>query len=60
LAAQDNQLVIRPAQRPRAGWDEQFKRMAERGDDRLLDADAASLTEWGEDEWEWVQNPSTP
>ena len=54
LAVQDNQLVIRPVQRPRAGWDEQFKQMAERGDDRLLDAEALSLTRWDADEWEWA------
>ncbi len=54
LAVQDNQLVIRPAQRPRNGWDEQFRLMAERGDDRLLDAEAASLTAWGATEWDWV------
>jgi hypothetical protein len=40
---QDNQLVIRPVQRPRDGWDEQFKLMAERGDNRLLGAEASSL-----------------
>jgi antitoxin MazE len=50
---QDNQVVIRPIQRPRDGWDEQFRRMAERGDDGLLDAEVASLTEWDVDEWEW-------
>jgi antitoxin MazE len=50
---QDNQVVIRPIQCSRHGWDEQFKQMAERGDDRLLDAEVASLTGWDVDEWEW-------
>ncbi len=54
LAVEGNQLVVRPAQRPRRGWDEKFKLMAERGDDYLLDAEAASLTEWDADEWEWA------
>ncbi len=54
LAVQQNQLVIRPVQRPRHGWDEQLKLMAERGDDRLLDAEAVSLTQWDVDEWEWT------
>jgi antitoxin MazE len=54
LAVQQNQLVIRPVQRPRHGWDEQLKLMAERGDDRLLDAEAVSLTQWDADEWEWT------
>ncbi len=56
---QDNQLVNRPVRRPRDGWDEQFKLMAECGDDRLLDAEAASLTQWDADEWECPQNTST-
>jgi len=54
LAVQQNQLVIRPVQRPRHGWDEQLSLMAERGDDRLLDAEAVSLTQWDGDEWEWT------
>jgi antitoxin MazE len=37
LSVRGDQLVIRPAKRPRSGWEEQFARMAERGDDRLLD-----------------------
>ncbi len=45
--------IMRPVQRPRDGWDERFKLMAERGDDRLLDAEAASLTDWDGNEWEW-------
>jgi antitoxin MazE len=48
-----DQLVIRSAHAPRSGWDEQFKIMAEAGDDRLLDEEAVSLTEWDEVEWEW-------
>ncbi len=38
---------------PRQGWEEQYQRMAENGDDALLDADALSLTKWDETEWEW-------
>lgn len=51
VTVQPNQLVIRPAHRPRHDWDEQFRTMAERADDRLLDE--AILTQWDEDEWEW-------
>ena len=53
LTVKHNQLVIRPSQHPRQGWEEQFKRMAERQDDRLLDEDAISLTRWDIDEWRW-------
>ena len=53
LAVKHNQLVIQPSQRPRQGWEEQFKKMAERRDDRLLDKDAINLTQWDADEWQW-------
>jgi antitoxin MazE len=48
-----DQLVIRSAHTPRSGWDEQFKAMAVAGDDRLLDDEDLSLTEWDDVEWEW-------
>lgn len=48
-----DQLVIRSAHAPRSGWEQQFQRMAEAGDDRLLDEEAVSLTDWDEAAWEW-------
>ena len=51
VAVQPDQLVIRPARRPRHDWDKQFRAMAEHGDDRLLDE--AVPTQWDKDEWEW-------
>ncbi len=53
LEVQQGQIVIRPAQGPRHGWDAQFRAMAERGDDQLLDSEANDLTTWDADEWEW-------
>ena len=53
LEVQDGQIVVRPAQVPRRGWDEQFAKMAGRGDDRLLDSEIVGLTSWDTDEWEW-------
>ena len=53
LEIQGNQIVIRPARSPRQGWEEQFKAMAKRGDDRLLDAELVSPTSWDANEWEW-------
>ena len=53
LTVEEGQLVIRPAQSPRHGWDERFAEMAQRGDDRLVDEETASLTSWDTDEWEW-------
>ena len=54
LDVQADHIVIRPAaRRPRSGWDEAFRAMAEQGDDRLLDGDAYTPTRWDEAEWEW-------
>jgi antitoxin MazE len=48
----ENRIVIRPSQSSRQGWEEQFKMMAEQGDDRLLD-DIVQLSAWDEEDWEW-------
>lgn len=53
LEVQQDQIVIRPAQHPRHGWDEQFQAMAEHDDDALLDSDSLNLTTWDANEWEW-------
>lgn len=53
VEAQSGQLVIRPAQSPRQGWDAQFRAMAEAGDDRLPDEEMLCLTAWEVSEWEW-------
>ena len=51
LTIEPEQIVIRPAQPPRQGWEQHFRAMAVQGDDRLLDSPTA--TEWERDEWEW-------
>ena len=53
MEVRDGQLIIRPAHPPRSGWAEQFKTIAERGENYLLDAEVASLTDWDDEEWEW-------
>jgi antitoxin MazE len=53
IAVQQQALIIRPLQHPRHGWEDQFRAMAEQGDDRLLDGDSASLSTWDAEEWEW-------
>ena len=52
LEVQDDQLIVRPGSRPRADWADQFRQMAERSDDQLLDA-GLPLTEWEASEWQW-------
>jgi len=46
-------LVLRRARRPREGWEEHFKQMAEDGEDKLLDAESLPPTQWDQTEWEW-------
>jgi antitoxin MazE len=53
LEVHEGQLVVRAAERPRLGWDDAFRQMAEQGDDELLDRESSSPTDWDEQEWEW-------
>lgn len=53
IEVKDNCLIIRGADRPRAGWAEAFQAMAHHGDDMLIDGDLLLPTRWEEDEWRW-------
>ena len=44
-------IVISSTRRPRQGWDRAFARMAQRGDDKLLDDYLPTRVD--EEEWEW-------
>ena len=48
LEAEDGRIIIRSARRPRHGWEQAFRAMAERGDDSLLDNSPPAQT--GRDE----------
>ena len=52
LELQNNSIVIRASHSPRYGWEERFKMMAERGEDRLLD-EQLQLSSWDDEDWEW-------
>lgn len=52
LEVRDGSIIIRSVQRVREGWGEAFARMADRGDDRLLDPGAARA-DWIDSEWVW-------
>lgn len=39
-------LILKPVKKPREGWDEAFKKMAERGDDELLIDDIFEDENW--------------
>jgi antitoxin MazE len=51
IAVQRGQLVIRPVSHPRSGWEKQFRAMAERGDDQLMDKLVS--TKWDSSDWVW-------
>lgn len=44
-------ILIRNAQKPRTGWDEAFKTMAENDDEELLEGEAQ--TNFEKKEWQW-------
>lgn len=51
LEAERDRIVIRSARQPRQGWDEAFRAMAAKDDDRLLDP--SSPTKFDKEEWDW-------
>lgn len=53
LEVQQGNILIRSLASPRAGWEEQFRLMAERHDDALLDGEDFIPTKWDEEEWNW-------
>jgi antitoxin MazE len=49
LILEEDQIILRPVELPRKGWDEKFKEMAKREDDELLIDDVfidEDLEEW--------------
>lgn len=53
IRVERNTLVVQPVARPRTGWDAAFKKMADTGDDTLLDSEVHLLTSWEKAEWQW-------
>jgi len=53
LELRGDQIMIRPGYHARHNWEDRFKAMAERGDDKLLGGDLVIPTAWDEEEWEW-------
>lgn len=51
VTVEAGRLVIAPAVRPRAGWEEAAASMAAAGEDELLDEVAPA--EWDGTKWEW-------
>jgi antitoxin MazE len=53
LEVQEGQVIVRLVPRPRRDWEKEFQGMTARGDDRLLDSRAFTLTSWDEEKWVW-------
>ena len=53
LEVRNHELIIRSSYSPRHNWEQAFRKMAERGDDVLLDQVAEAPAKWDEEEWEW-------
>lgn len=53
LRVEEDRIVILPAGKPRQGWADAFRNMADREDDVLLDLATLPPTEWDVEEWGW-------
>ncbi|MFP8487999.1 AbrB/MazE/SpoVT family DNA-binding domain-containing protein [Gracilimonas sp. Q87] len=54
MILRDNEIVLRSAETIRKDWEESFRKMAEQGDDVLLDQEEIeNPSDWDEAEWTW-------
>jgi antitoxin MazE len=54
MILRDNEIVLRSAETIRKSWEASFKKIAEQGDDALLDQkEIEKPSEWDEAEWTW-------
>jgi len=54
MTLRGNEIVIRSAETTRKDWETSFKKMAEQGDDALLDQkEIEKPSDWDEVEWKW-------
>ena len=49
----DDHIIIRPVQNVREGWDDAFKEMGKKGDDKAVMEDEYLAHSWDEEEWQW-------
>ncbi len=50
LEVQKDKIIIKPIKKSRYKWEEAFKKMAEKGDDKLINLPDSK---WDKEEWEW-------
>ncbi len=53
IEVDQNRFTVQPISKPREGWGESFRSMAEQGHDKLLDEGLTGRLAWDENEWEW-------
>lgn len=53
LEVRKGRLVVRPVAAARSGWEDAFRRMAQQGDDVLLNRGGWPQTRWDRTEWAW-------
>ena len=53
LKVQTGRLIVSQARGARFDWDKQFEKMAQHGDDRMLDSETIATSGWDDNEWEW-------
>ena len=54
MILRDNEIVLRSAETIRKDWEVSFEKMAEHGDDALLDQkEIEKPSDWDETEWTW-------
>ena len=53
LEVHNHELIIKATYAPRENWENAFMTMAAKGDDKLLDSETITSSEWDEEEWEW-------
>jgi len=53
LEVEENQIIIRPVSKPRAGWDDAFPAMAAKNDDALISGEEIVSHSWDNEEWQW-------
>ncbi|MFO7537409.1 MAG: hypothetical protein R6X32_05030 [Chloroflexota bacterium] len=58
-AGPKEQTELSTTQTARAGWEEQFKKMVESGDDQQLD-NVLLTSSWDKEEWEWFNHEEQP
>lgn len=54
LEIDDGKIIIKPISKVREVWESAFRKMAENGDDSLLDSEVLrKQSKWDGEEWEW-------